>query len=217
MRLIFIGPPGSGKGTQTKLLSQRLKLRHIGTGDMLREAVRIDSGPGRLAKSFVASGQLVPDDVVNDIVATVFSRADRPTSFVMDGYPRTHVQARAFDAVLRKHDLKLDAVIYLVVPDPEIIRRLSGRWNCPNQTCKATYHIDFKPPKADKICDDCGTALMQRDDDREETVRKRLEVFHAMNAELLHHYRKKGLLVEVPGLGNFETIYQNILQALEVR
>src|SRR4051812_24603359 len=117
MRLIFIGPPGSGKGTQTKLLSQRLGLRHIGTGDMLRESVRLDSPAGRRAKPFVASGRLVPDDIVNDIVSFVFSRPDRPPAFVMDGYPRTIAQAQVFHEVLRKHGMNLDAVILLVVPD----------------------------------------------------------------------------------------------------
>jgi adenylate kinase len=214
MRLIFIGPPGSGKGTQTKLMSTRLGLSHIGTGDLLREAVQQDSAAGRKAKSYMTAGQLVPDDVVNAIVAEVFARRERSDNFVMDGYPRTLHQARAFDDVLRRFGFPLDGVVLLVVPDQEIIRRLSGRWNCPNPDCSATYHAAFKPPRAAGICDDCQSALMQREDDREETVRMRLQVYHDRNAELLDFYRKAGLLIEVPGLGDFETIYQNIVQAL---
>jgi adenylate kinase len=217
MRLIFIGPPGSGKGTQTKLLSQRLGLAHIGTGDMLREAVRQDSPSGRLAKAYVNGGQLVPDDVVNDIIAELFAQKDRASNFVMDGYPRTMSQARAFDATLTQYQLPLDAVILLVVPDQEIIRRLSGRWNCPNPSCNATYHTSFKPPKVAGVCDDCKSPLMQRDDDREDTVRMRLQIYHDRHAELLDHYRKKGLLIEVPGMGDFETIYSNIVQTLKLR
>ena len=204
MRLIFIGPPGSGKGTQTKLLSQRLGLSHIGTGDMLREAVRQKSPSGQLAESYVSAGQLVPDQVVNDIIAELFAQKNRASNFVMDGYPRTMSQARAFDDTLNLYNLPLDGVILLVVPDQEIIRRLSARWNCPNPTCNATYHTSLKPPKVAGVCDECGSTLMQREDDREETVRMRLKIYHDRHAELLDHYRKKGLLIEVPGLGDFE-------------
>jgi len=214
MRLIFIGPPGSGKGTQTKLLSTRLGLSHIGTGDLLREAVQRDTPAGRQAKSFMAGGQLVPDDVVNTIVAEVFAQRNRSDNFVMDGYPRTLHQARAFDDVLRRFGFPLDGVILLVVPDQEIIRRLSGRWNCPNPECNATYHVPLKPPKVAGVCDNCHSPLMQREDDREETVRMRLQIYHDRHAELLDYYRKIGLLIEVPGLGDFETIYQNIIHAL---
>jgi adenylate kinase len=192
-----------------------LGLVHIGTGDMLREAVRQDTQSGRLARSYVTAGQLVPDQVVNDIIAEVFGRKDRATSFVMDGYPRTMSQARAFDATLTQYQLPLDAVILLVVPDLEIIRRLSGRWNCPNPACNTTYHTSLKPSKVAGKCDLCQSTLMQREDDREDTVRMRLQIYHDRHAELLDHYRKKGLLIEVPGLGDFETIYGNIIQALQ--
>lgn len=190
-------------------------LRHIGTGDMLREAVRQDSPAGRLAKPFVAAGQLAPDDIVNEIIAYVFAQPSRPDHFVMDGYPRTLQQASVFDGILRQHGMTLDAVILLVVPDQEIIRRVSGRWSCPSPACKATYNVNTKPPRKDKICDDCQSSLLQRDDDQEETVRKRLHVYHQMHADLLAYYRQQGLLLEVPGLGDFESIYQNIHQALK--
>jgi adenylate kinase len=217
MRLIFIGPPGSGKGTQAKLLSQRLGLRHFSTGDILREAILRQTPEGRLASPYVSTGRLVPDEIVNEIINARFRAKDRPECFVMDGYPRTVPQADSFDQALRAHGMGLDAVISLKVDDDEIVRRLGGRWNCPNPRCGATYHTVFKPPRRPGVCDVCGTPLMQRDDDKPETVVKRLQIFHALYAELLEDYRKRGLLVEVPGVGDIETIYAAILRALEAR
>ncbi len=182
MRLIFLGPPGSGKGTQAGLLCQRLGLAHISTGDILRDAVARETGPGKLAKPLMAAGQLVPDDIVNDIVAARFRAQDRPLSFIMDGYPRTRSQAERFDEVLKEQKLDLDAVLFLLVEDQEIIRRLSSRG---------------------------------REDDSEETVRQRLQVFHQTHDGLVEYYRKGGLLVEVPGSGDVETIYNSIVQALK--
>ena len=182
MRLIFVGPPGSGKGTQTQLLAQRLGLSQIGTGDMLREAVRLETPAGRRAKPFVAAGQLVPDDLVNEIVAHLFRIGSAPHDFVMDGYPRTLSQAQTFDKVLEQKTLPLDAVIFLNVADEEIIRRLGSR---------------------------------QRADDQADIIRKRLEIFHAQNRDILDYYRRKGLLVEVPGVGDVEAIYASIDQALK--
>jgi adenylate kinase len=181
MRLIFMGPPGSGKGTQAGLLSQRLGLCHFSTGDILRDAVRKDTAAGRLAKPFMSSGQLVPDDIVNEIVVSRFRAKDRPESFIMDGYPRTVIQAQRFDDVLKEQGLELDAVVLLNVDDQEIIRRLSGR---------------------------------QREDDSADTVRKRLEVFHDRYHDLLEYYRRRGLLIDVPGVGDVETIYESIVAAL---
>lgn len=182
MRFIFVGPPGSGKGTQTKLLAERLGLNSIGTGDMLRESVRLETPAGRRAKPFVAAGQLVPDDLVNEIVAHLFRTGMAPQHFVMDGYPRTLSQAQTFDKVLEQQKLPLDAVIFLNVADEEIIRRLSGR---------------------------------NREDDQADIIRKRLEIFHAQNRDILDYYRRRGLLAEVPGIGDVETIYANIEKALK--
>ncbi len=214
MRLILFGPPGSGKGTQAKLLSQRLGLCHIATGDILREAIQQEMPAGLMAKSFVLSGQLVPDQLVNEIVAQRFRRADRPAQFVMDGYPRTLPQAVSFDDVLREVDLAVQRVVALVVADQEIVQRLGGRWNCPNPACKATFHTLYKPPKVLGLCDDCRTALVQRGDDQEETVRHRLHVYHQTTAELLAHYRGQGLLRQVAGTGDIEEIYANIARVL---
>jgi adenylate kinase len=215
MRLILVGPPGSGKGTQAKLLSQRLGLAHVGTGDMLRQAIRLGTPGGNKAKPFVASGQLVPDDLVNQIIADYFASDDRPERFVMDGYPRTLPQAMAFEQVLRQHFMGLDYVVWLRVSDEEIVLRITGRWVCPNPTCATTYHTTFKPPQVAGVCDLCQTRLIQREDDKEETIRRRLRHFYDSHAALLDHYRTMGLLREVPGRGDIEEIYQSILKALK--
>jgi len=215
MRLILLGPPGCGKGTQAKLLCRRNRLEHIGTGDLLREAIRQLTPTGLRARPFVESGLLVPDDVVNDLIADRFRRNDRPARFVMDGYPRTVAQARTFDQVLREHNLNLDSVLLLTVADQEIVKRLSGRWSCPKPGCKATFHTENNPPKRPGICDDCGTILVQRDDDQETTVRARLVVYHGNTVELIPYYRSKGLLREVPGEGDIEGVYNNLLGVLK--
>jgi adenylate kinase len=213
MRLILVGPPGSGKGTQAKLLSSRLGLVHIGTGDILREAGRQNTPLGQVALPYMRSGQLVPDDLVNEIVAEYFRKDNRPERFVMDGYPRTLAQAASFDQVLRQQFLDLKAVLLFIVDDEEIIKRMTGRWSCPQ--CKATYHKIYSPPRTPGICDVCGTKLIQRVDDREETVRERLRVYHASTAELIPHYQSQGLLREVSGVGDIEEIYQRIVEILK--
>jgi adenylate kinase len=213
MRLILVGPPGSGKGTQANLLSSRLGLIHIGTGDILREAVRQNTPLGQVALPSMRSGQLVPDDLVNEIVGEYFRKEDRPECFVMDGYPRTLAQAASFDQVLRQQFLDLTAVVLLIVDDQDIIARMTGRRSCPN--CKATYHLVYNPPQKPGICDVCGTPLIQRADDREETVRERLKIYHASTAELIPYYRAQGLLRELAGVGNIEEIYATILRVLK--
>lgn len=181
MRLILIGPPGSGKGTQASLLSSRLGLLHIGTGDILREAVRQETAAGKLAKPFMAAGKLVPDDVVNEIVVSRFRAKDRPDQFVMDGYPRSMIQAQRFDQVLLEQGLGLDAVVLLQVADEEIVRRLSSR---------------------------------QREDDSAATVLHRLKIFHEAYDGLVDYFRRRGLLVGVPGMGDLETVYANIVKTV---
>jgi adenylate kinase len=214
MRLILLGPPGCGKGTQAQLLSQRKGLEHIGTGDILREAIRQKTPCGVRAQPYVESGKLVPDDLVNDVIAERFRRSDRPDRFVMDGYPRTLAQATAFDQVLRQQRLDVTAVILLKVSDEEIIRRVGERWSCPKPGCKATYHLTSNPPKVPGICDYCGTKLVQREDDRPETVRRRLLVYHSNTEALVGFYRAQGLLHEVPGHGPIEEVYAGIIKVL---
>jgi adenylate kinase len=183
MRLILLGPPGCGKGTQAKLLSERHQLEHIGTGDLIREAIRRQTPLGLAAKAAVESGQLVADSLVNDLIAERFGRPDRPSRFVMDGYPRTVAQAVAFDQVLHQYDLPLDAVLLLKVDDEEIVKRLGGRG---------------------------------RDDDRPETVRERLVVYHNNTVELIPYYRGQGKLREVSGQGDIEQVYKNLMTALKL-
>jgi adenylate kinase len=213
MRIILFGPPGSGKGTQANLLKERLQFAHISTGDILREAVRLGTPTGKKAEPIMKSGQLVADEMVNEMVADRFRRPDRPQRFMMDGYPRTLAQARFFDDLLRQLGLDLTGVVFLEVNDDEIIRRLTGRWTCPK--CQAPYHAQSKPPKKTGICDICGTALLQRADDKEETVRQRLKVYRTSTADLAPYYRQRGLLHEVPGQGDIETIYKAIEKALK--
>ncbi len=212
MRLVLVGPPGSGKGTQAKLLSKRLDLVDIGTGDILREAVRQNTPMGRLAGPYILSGQLVPDELVNQVVAERFRRQDRPKRFVMDGYPRNLAQALSFDQVLREQALDLSAVVLLAVADEEIVRRMTGRWSCPQ--CKSTYHQVNNPPKKAGICDLDGTKLIQRPDDREETVRERLRIYRDNTMGMIPHYQAQGLLREVDGMGGIEQIYTRILEVL---
>lgn len=214
MRLILLGPPGCGKGTQAHLLCERRHVEHIGTGDILRQAIRDGTPPGLRAKPYVEHGQLVPDDLVNDLIADRFRSGQRPESFVLDGYPRTVGQAEALDAVLRERGLPLDAVVLLRVADEEIVRRVTNRWSCPKSGCKATYHLDNKPPRVPGICDRCNTPLVQRADDRPETVRARLEVYHRDTAELIPYYRARGLVREVCGEGPIEQIYAGIVRVL---
>src|SRR5262245_38363143 len=217
MRLIFLGPPGSGKGTQADLLCSRHNLAHIGTGDLLRSAADQKTPVGLRAKPYLDAGKLAPDDLVNDVVAERFSRPDRPRCFVMDGYPRRVAQAEVFDKFLKEQGMPLTAVVLLAVSDEEIIHRLTGRWSCPAQGCKATYHTEYNPPRVPGVCDRCGTPLIQRSDDKPETVRTRLEVYHQDTDKLIPYYKEQGLLREVPGQGEIEAIYQEIERVLNIQ
>jgi adenylate kinase len=214
MRLILLGPPGSGKGTQAKLLCRRLGLEHIGTGDIIRAAMSNHTPVGERARPFVESGNLVPDDLVNDLIAEHFHQRERHDRFVMDGYPRTLTQAQAFDRLLAELKLDLKAVVLLDVGDSEIIHRVSGRWSCPAKGCKATYHTESNPPREYGICDDCGHVLVQRSDDQEGTVRARLVVYHRDTAELIPYYRARGLLHVIAGHGEIEQVYNTLVRVI---
>jgi adenylate kinase len=214
MRLVLVGPPGSGKGTQAKLLVERLGLTYVGTGEILRDAIKRQTPTGRLVKPLMDQGLLVPDSVVNEVVAELFRRPDRPDRFVMDGYPRTYAQAVAFDALLAQQFHKLDAVIDLDISDDEVVRRISSRRCCSNPTCATCYNLAFMPPRKDGVCDRCGSPLVLRDDDKEETVRRRLAEFHRNTDALIDHYRAKGLLRTVSALDSVDVIYANVVKAL---
>ena len=216
MRLVLIGAPGSGKGTQARRLCERLGLVYIGTGDILREAIRLESAVGREARPLIDAGRLVPDTMANDMVADLF-RARRPEKFVLDGYPRTYSQAIALDALLAQQFLKLDAVVDLAVDDDEVVRRIGGRRCCSNAACGVCYNLAFQPTARPGICDRCGHPLAERPDDGEATIRTRLEEFHANTDALVEHYRRAGLLKEISAVDPVETIYANILRRLPER
>jgi adenylate kinase len=192
-----------------------MALEHIATGDLLRAAMREQSNVGRQAEPFVRAGQLVPDDMVNDLIAERFDRSDRPDRFVLDGYPRRLSQAEALERILRGAGLNISAVLLFDVPDEEIVRRVGHRWSCPKTGCKATYHAESNPPKVPGICDDCGTALVQRPDDQPETVRARLKVYHKDTVELIPYYKARGLLHSINAQGNIEKTYDSIVKTLE--
>src|SRR5262249_52466383 len=153
MRLIFLGPPGCGKGTQAKLLSTRVGLEHISTGDILRDAKRRQTPAGERARPFIEAGRLVPDDLVNALVAERFDADDRPDRFIMDGYPRPLAQGEAFEQILRAHGLSLSCVVLFRVDEEELVRRVAGRLSCPKTACKATYHVVSRPPRVPGVCD----------------------------------------------------------------
>jgi len=197
MRVVLLGPPGSGKGTQASALERREGIPHIASGDLLRANVRENTGLGRQAKPYMDRGELVPDDLILEMMAKRLSEPDAQKGYALDGFPRTVAQAEALGERLEGLGQRLDAVIYLEVPGAEILRRLSGRRVCPS--CNAIYQMDTMPPKKDEICDHCGTALVQRDDEKPDVVRKRLQVYAEQTEPLLQYYRKEGLLHEING------------------
>jgi adenylate kinase len=211
VRLVFLGPPGAGKGTQARDLASEWKVPQIATGDMLREAVSAGRPLGRQAKSYMDRGALVPDDVIIGLIAERLAQPDAARGFILDGFPRTIPQAEALDRLLKELGRPLDRVIFFDVSEPELLRRLTGRRSCP--ACQATYHVMSAPPRQAGICDRCGNALIQRVDDREETVRKRLAVYADQTAPLLDYYRDQRLLVPISGEGAVDAIRTAIRRA----
>ncbi|RLA91490.1 MAG: adenylate kinase [Deltaproteobacteria bacterium] len=208
MNLILLGPPGSGKGTQAKMLVEKYDIPQISTGDILRAAVKEGSPMGLKAKEYMDKGKLVPDDVVIGIIEERLKKDDCKKGFILDGFPRTLAQAEALKRLLAKKEIKLDAVISIDVDEEEVIRRLTGRRTCKN--CGAMYHIIFSPPKKEGICDKCGGELYQRDDDKEETIRARLKIYKEQTAPLIEYYKMEGLLREVQGTGEIKEIFNRI-------
>lgn len=212
MNLIFLGPPGAGKGTQAKILSEFLGVPQISTGDILRSAVRERTPMGVRAKSFMDSGALVPDEVVVGIAEERLSDADCLPGFILDGFPRTVAQAEALSEMLSRQGRAIQAVVSITVREDELLARIGGRRAC--QSCGKVYHVQNEPPRKEGVCDECGATLYQRDDDKEETMRRRLEEYGQKTAPLVKYYTEKGILVEVAGVGSIEDIQQNIRTAL---
>ncbi|HPP31482.1 MAG TPA: adenylate kinase [Soehngenia sp.] len=213
MRLILLGPPGAGKGTQASAIVKRYNIPHISTGDIFRMNIKENTQLGKEVKSYLDAGLLVPDELVVDIVNDRLKKSDCENGFILDGYPRTINQAEALDKELAKMGTKLDAAINIFLDTQLLIERAVGRRLCKN--CGATYHIKFHPPKQDGICDQCGGELYQRDDDKEETVKKRIEVYLTQTKPLIEYYKDKDLLVNIDGAQSIEDTFKEIINALE--
>ncbi len=211
--LVLFGAPGSGKGTQAERLNKELGLPHVATGDLFRENLRQQTELGKLAKTYMDRGELVPDNVTEGMVRERLARRDMLCGFLLDGFPRTLPQAEALNEILQEMDRHLAGVLYINVPDAEIIKRLSGRLIC--RQCQTPYHVDFKKPQQPGVCDRCGGQLYQRDDDNAETVKARLRTFHGQTAPLIEYYRSAGILVEIPGTGSVEEISAAVLVAVK--
>ena len=196
LNLIMLGPPGAGKGTQAERLQEDFPLAYIATGDMLRQAVKDETDLGREAKGYMDRGELVPDELIVAVILDRLAEQDTSDGFLLDGFPRTDAQARALDAALRKVDRRLTAALLIDVPEDDIVRRLSGRRVCPNGH---TYHVEHHPPKQDGVCDADGEPLSQREDDREETVRKRLQVYREQTSPLIDYYDDQDILHRFDG------------------
>jgi len=203
--IIFLGPPGAGKGTQAHLLKERNDFIQVSTGDLLREAVKNQTELGKLAKQYMDEGKLVPDDLIISLIKEKLQEyADK--NIIFDGFPRTIPQAESLDNLLSHLNKNVDAVILFKIEDDEVVKRLAGRRVCPS--CGAVYHMIYNPPKTDEICDKCGARLIQRDDDKEEVIRKRLEVYHQQTKPLIEYYKNK--IVEIDATDNPKNIYNKI-------
>ena len=212
MKIIMLGAPGAGKGTQAKKIAAKYGIPHISTGDIFRANIKEGTELGKKAKTYMDQGLLVPDELVVDLVVDRLSQADCKKGYVLDGFPRTIPQAESLDAALAKIGEKMEYAIDVDVPDENIINRMGGRRACVG--CGATYHVEFNPAKVEGICDVCGEKLILRDDDKPETVQKRLRVYHEQTQPLIDYYTKAGILKEVDGTVDMEDVFRNIVQIL---
>ncbi len=211
-KIVLLGAPGSGKGTQAKFIAERYGIPHISTGDMLRDAVRNGTALGKQAEPIMKSGGLISDDLMIGIVGERLDRDDARKGFVLDGFPRTRVQAEKLDSLVSGNGDSGLRVVNLSVPDEVIVRRIAARRSCPN--CGAVYHLENSPPAAPGVCDRCQTGLVTRPDDNEVSVRRRLEEFRKRTLPVVEYYREKHLVHEVDGLGSVEEVFERVEQSL---
>jgi adenylate kinase len=213
MRIIFLGPPGAGKGTQAKLIVKDFHIMQLSTGDLLREHRRQGTKLGHAAQKYMDGGNLVPDEVILGMVAEEFRKPELDSGYILDGFPRTCPQARGLDQLLKDRGLALDHVLVLEVPDSELVRRLTARRSCSQ--CGHIYNLVFNPPSEEGICDHDGSPLIHRSDDTVETVVNRLEVYKKQTRPLIEHYQAQGVVRHIDGTGDMRDIYQRILKVLK--
>ncbi|WP_129840986.1 adenylate kinase [Streptomyces sp. RFCAC02] len=216
MRIVLVGPPGAGKGTQAALLAERLSIPHISTGDLFRANIRQGTELGRRVKSILNEGGLVPDEITLAMAADRMAQPDAEDGFLLDGFPRNIVQAKALDDVLGEAGQRLDAVLDLEVPEDEVVKRIAGRRTCRNDSSH-TFHVEYKRPKQEGVCDVCGGELYQREDDREDTVRRRLAVYHQETEPIIDYYREQGLVATIPALAPVPEVTRRAVEALSER
>ena len=212
MKIIMLGAPGAGKGTQAKMIAEKCGIPHISTGDIFRANIKNGTELGAKAKEYMDKGLLVPDELVCDLVVDRIQQADCEKGYILDGFPRTIPQAEALENALNAIEQKLDYAIDIDVPDENIINRMSGRRACVG--CGATYHVVFNPTKVEGKCDVCGESLILRDDDKPETVKKRLDVYHTQTQPLIDFYTKRNVLVEVDGTQSMDKVFDDIMKIL---
>lgn len=212
MKIIMLGAPGAGKGTQAKMIAEKYNIPHISTGDIFRANIKNGTELGKKAKSYMDKGQLVPDELTLDLIMDRFKEDDCKNGYVLDGFPRTIPQAEALDAALKANGEKVDFAIDVDVPDENIVKRMGGRRACVN--CGATYHIVYSPTKVEGKCDKCGEELIVRDDDKPETVLSRLEVYHNQTQPLIDYYNKQGILKTVDGTVDMKDVFKAIVDIL---
>jgi adenylate kinase len=214
MRIVLVGPPGAGKGTQAVRLAEKLAIPHISTGDLFRANISRQTELGKLAKSYMDAGNLVPDEVTIAMAKDRMEQPDAERGFLLDGFPRNVQQAEALDQLLETEGITLDAVLDLEVPEDEVVKRIAGRRICRNDSSHV-FHVTYSPPKQEGVCDVCGGELYQRDDDSEDTVRTRLEVYHTQTEPIIDYYKAQGLVVTISSLGPVDEITQRALEALK--